>query len=134
MMKDENIPELSMDDIYNELTVDEYVNKPTLIPVFLKSRIVATVPFVNNLHVNGPSYLNDSGDMGLVRVNRGKLRGKLILLYEDEAYPKANHGRIISENEAYELCVIKGKYNLVKKFNIQPDWETVEKYGYDPME
>lgn len=116
------IEELSLDDV-DELSVNEYINRSTSIPIYDDDdKIIATIPFIPNFNVDGPSYLNDSGNMGLLRIRSGKLKGKLVLLFENEMYPSRNRGDVIDETEAYELCVLKGKLNLIKKFNIVPDY------------
>lgn len=101
----------------------KYINKPSLIPIMEEGEIIATIPFNPNLNLKGvPSYLNESCNMGIARINEGEHKNKLVLMYEDEFHPTSNRGHIISENDAYELCVNRGKYSVIKKYSIQPNY------------
>lgn len=120
-----------MKEILDELEGD-YMDKPSLIPVFRKGRKVTTVSFEHNLNMVGePSYVNEGGNLGLKRIERGKFSGRLVLMYEDEFYPTQNRGKFISENEAYDLCHGRGKNALIKKLDIHPDYEVDDDDGFD---
>lgn len=98
-------------------------NINTLIPILVNNAIVDTISFEPNLNLIGvPSYLNESCNMGLKRISDGKYKNKIVLMFEDEFHPKTNHAEFISEEKAYELCVNRGKYEIIKKYNIKPNY------------
>lgn len=111
-----------MSSILNENNRSNYTEKPSLIPIYVGNRIVTTIFFEENLNVGGPSYLNENCNMGLVRIDNGQFEGKLVLMYENEFYPSENRGGFITEKEAYELCLNRGKNNIIKKYDIQPEY------------
>lgn len=117
-----------MKQIMEELNGD-YMDNPSTIPLRVDGRVVTTLPFEPNLNcVDDPSYVNEGCNLGLKRIDDSvplkrideEYRGNLVLMFEDEFFPTQNHGRIISENEAYELCLKKGKNALIKKLDIRP--------------
>lgn len=90
------------------------------IPVYdKKNKIIAVEKFTPNLNIHGPSYINECCNMGLVRITKGKYKGSLAILYQDYWHPSTNHGTIISDNEAFEICQNRGKIHLIDKLQIQ---------------
>jgi len=90
------------------------------IPVYDKTNhIVSVENFKPNLNIRGPSYVNEGGNMGICRVSRGKYEGCLAVLYQSDVHPSCNHGEIISDNEAFELCQNRGKIHLIDQLRIQ---------------
>ena len=95
------------------------------IPIYTKKhdKIIAVIPlkqFKPNLNIgNTPGYNNESCNMGLIRIPQGKYKGNLAILYENECYPDTNWGEIISDHQAYELCINRGKTNIINKLNIE---------------
>lgn len=108
--------------ILEELKKDEMkYYTPSLIPIYRNGNIVASIPFDPNLSMrNVPSYINQSCEMGLGRIPEGKYEGQLVIMYEDEFFPSRTRGEFIDETEAYELCIERGKLNVIKKYNITP--------------
>lgn len=103
---------------------NNYSNKPSLIPIISNNKTVTTVKFEPNLNCNNkPSYLNEGGNIGLCRIQKGRYRNRLVIMYEDEFYPSCNHGEFITENDAYNLCISRGKNMVIKKLNINPNYE-----------
>lgn len=103
------------------IDVENYVNKPSLIPIYFGKQRITTVAFEPNLNVqNVPAYVNESCNMGIVRIEKGYYKNKLVIMYEDEFYPSHNMGEFISEDDAYDLCIKRGKNNIIKKYNISP--------------
>lgn len=89
----------------------------TLIPLYdKKHHIIATYTFKENLNVRGPRYLNEGANMGLIRDKQGNL----VLMYQHEEFPSSDHAEYISEEEAYELCLNRGKQCLVEELRITP--------------
>lgn len=90
------------------------------IPVYdNKNRIVSVEDFKPNLNIRGPDYLNEGGNMGLCRVSKGKYKNSLAILYQSEVHPSCNHGELISDHEAWELCYNRGKVHLIDKLHIE---------------
>ena len=90
------------------------------IPVIVDNRIVSVEEFNPNLNLwKKPSYCNEGGNLGLVRVSQGKYKGCLALLYQDEWYPSCNHGELISDHDAWELCQNRGKVHLIEQLGIE---------------
>ncbi len=96
-----------------------------LIPVYNKNnKKIGQTPFIDNLTFdNKPSYCNESGRLGLVRVRDGKYKNKLILLYYDEFFSSCSRGEFITEDEAYDLCLSRGKLQLTERLQINPSDE-----------
>ena len=95
-----------------------------LIPIlFGKRDIVGTVEFKPNLNLHGePAYMNEGCNIGIVRVPEGTYKGRLVYMIQDEFWPTANRAEFISEREAYELCVQRGKYDVIKEYDIKPEY------------
>lgn len=94
----------------------------TLIPLYSKTgHIIQTYKFKENLNLYGPRYLNEGANMGLLRDKKGRL----ILMYQHEEFPSSDHAEVLSENEAYELCLNRGKQCLVDALHITPQYEEV---------
>ena len=91
------------------------------IPVYDKHHnIIAVEQFKPNLnHWKKPSYMNEGGNLGLVRVTSGEHEGCLALLYQDDWYPSVNHGELISDHDAWELCQSRGKVHLIEQLRIE---------------
>jgi len=95
----------------------------TLIPVYDKrNHIIATYTFKPNLNVRGPRYLNEGANMGLIRDKTGKL----VLMYQHEEFPSCDRAEYITETEAYEICLNRGKQCLVEELHIIPSYSEVE--------
>lgn len=93
------------------------------IPVYHGNKIIATVPFEPNLNlIDEPAYVNGSENMGLARIPEGTYKGRLVIMFQNELYPMCNKAMFISDEKAYELCVNRGKYNVIHKFNIHPTY------------
>ncbi len=97
------------------------------IPVYNKNnKKIGQTIFIDNLTFdNKPSYCNESGRLGLVRVREGKYKNKLILLYYDEYFSSCSRGDFISEDEAYDICLSRGRLNLTEELNINPTEEVI---------
>lgn len=91
------------------------------IPVYNKNHVIVSVEeFKPNLNLHQvPSYLNESCNMGLVRISKGPYKNCLAVLYEHPFYPSCNRGEIISDNEAFEICQNRGKVHLIDQYKIQ---------------
>jgi hypothetical protein len=91
------------------------------IPVYDSQRhIIAVEEFEPNLNIkNVPNYLNEGGNMGLTRIKKGKYRGVLAILYENEIHPSSNFGELISDHDAWELCQSRGKVHLIEQLRIE---------------
>lgn len=91
----------------------------TLIPLYdTKGHIKETYTFKENLNIHGPRYLNEGANMGLIRDKKGRL----ILMYQHEEFPSSDHAEVLSEEEAYELCLNHGKQCLAEKLKLEPKW------------
>lgn len=92
------------------------------IPIYdSKRHIIAVEDFEPNLNIKDvPEYINEGGNMGITRIKKGKYRGVLAILYENEGHPSTNWGKLISDHDAWELCQNRGKISLIEKYNI--DW------------
>lgn len=89
----------------------------TLIPVYKRNReILGTYTFKQNLNVRGPRYLNEGCNMGLIR----DTQGNLVLMYQHEEFPSSDFAEYVSEDEAYELCLNRGKQCLVEELHLRP--------------
>ena len=92
------------------------------IPVYDKNnREVCVVEFTPNLNQNRkPSYVNEGGNLGLVRITEEcEHKGCLALLYQDDWYPSCNRGELISDHDAWVLCQMRGKVHLREKLGIE---------------
>lgn len=91
----------------------------TLIPLYdNRGHIKQTYTFKENLNIYGPRYLNEGANMGLIRDKKGRL----ILMYQHEEFPSSDHAEVVSEEEAYELCLNRGKQHLVEELHLTPMW------------
>ena len=96
----------------------------TLIPLYdNRGHIRETYLFKENLNIHGPRYLNEGANMGLIRDKQGRL----ILMYQHEEFPSSDHAEIVSEEEAYELCLNRGKQCLVESLHISPSYSGEER-------
>lgn len=87
-----------------------------------KTEIIGKVKFEDNLTLQGePAYMNEGGEIGLVRGEKGRLRKKLVFMYKDNFYPSSSFAFVISEDEAYEICRIRGRYSVIDKLDICAD-------------
>lgn len=108
----------------------KYSSKPSIIPVKVNKKTVTTMKFEPNLNLSsGPSYVNEGGNIGLARVPKGKYKDKLVFMYEDNYFPSRNYAEFISENDAYDLCISRGKNMIIKKLDIHPDYEEEQDEG-----
>lgn len=98
-----------------------------LIPIYNnKNQKVGQTPFIDNLTFDSkPAYCNESGRLGLVRVKDGKYKNRLVLLYYNEYFSSCSRGEFISEEEAYDICLSRGRLQLTERLNIHPAGEVV---------
>lgn len=100
---------------------ESYMEEASIIPIINNKKRVASVRFVPNLNLAGePSYVNEGGNMGLIRIKDGRFKDRLVVMYENEFYPSQNRGEFISEDDAYDLCLSRGKNVVIKRLNIHP--------------
>lgn len=102
-----------------------------LIPVYDKHmNLLTAVRFTDNLNLRDvPYYLNESENQGIIRIKEGKYTGKLVFMSQNDFYPSCNYARFITEEEAWERCVNRGKYNVIRKYDIQPEVQVLEEEG-----
>jgi len=90
------------------------------IPVYDNhNKIISVEEFKPNLNIRGPAYINEGCNMGICRITQGEYKGCLALLYQDMIHPSCNHGELISDNDAWELCKNRGKMHLIQEYNIE---------------
>lgn len=91
-----------------------------MIPVYDDQlHILRTVEFTDNLTLSHvPDYVNQNGLMGLKRLKRGRWEGCLVIMYYDKRYPSHSYAEFISEEEAYHVCLNRGKLELATQLGI----------------
>lgn len=91
----------------------------TKIPLYNnKEEIIGTVKFIDNLTLSSsPSYLNEGGQLGIKRLKTNQL----VYMYYDPVYPSASRAEFISEEDAYIMCLNRGKLAVVDKYKINPN-------------
>lgn len=70
---------------------------------------------------NAPSYENEGAHMGIERIEEGRYKGRLAVIYYNEAWTSSSFAEIVSEVEAYDLCFERGKFNVIEKLEINPN-------------
>lgn len=93
------------------------------IPLYNGSdEILGTVSFEDNLTLSSmPSYVNEGGRVGIKRLSNSRL----VWMYYDPVFPSASRAEYISEEDAYEECLNRGRLNVVELYNICPEYEGV---------
>ncbi len=90
------------------------------VPIYNKHHeIIQVVEHSKNLNIQGPSYINEGGNMGLIRITEGKYKGCLAILYQYPLHPSCNRGELISDHDAWEICQNRGKISLIHSLNIE---------------
>lgn len=91
-----------------------------LIPVYDdQRRIIETVTFIDNLTLSdAPDYVNENGQLGLTRKD-----GVLYRMYYSDDYPNTSYAYEVTEEEAYEICLNRGRLYLVDELQITPDYK-----------
>ena len=91
-----------------------------------RGEILRVVTFEDNLTLpSSPPHVNEGGQIGIKRLNKGEYKDKLVFMYYDPLFPSGSHASFISEEEAYTMCLNRGKLNVVEKYDITPDYEEV---------
>lgn len=93
------------------------------IPLYDENRrIIRTVKFVDNLTIDTPPYqvLERGCGVGLKRLKKGKYQGMLVLMKYDYWNPTGSEAEFISEDEAYELCLNRGRAKLIEELGLMP--------------
>lgn len=85
-------------------------------------KIIGTVEFEDNLTLrNVPDYVNMNARIGIKRLDEsyGKLEGELVIMFLDTYCPKSSYAEIITQKEAYQYCLNRGKLDLASKLDLQ---------------
>ena len=91
------------------------------LPVIENNKTLMYVDFKPNLNLSGvPAYVNEGGAIGLKRIHKGKYKGKLVFMYRDLYFPSSSFANFIDEEEAYDLCFQRGKFELINRLKIKP--------------
>ena len=99
------------------------------VPIYDENhRIIRTVEFVDNLTLNHPPYQIQEGwcSVGLKRLNKGRYKDMLVLMFYDNFFPSCSHAEFISEEAAYELCLNRGKSSVIEEYDIHPCYDEGE--------
>ena len=93
-----------------------------LVNVMKDDKKLFKTTFVDNLSMQGkPAYLNEGGLEGIKRIKTGRYKDRLIYMFVCEAYPRCSFGVFVSEEDAYDLCVSRGKSCLVDVLGLMLD-------------
>lgn len=81
-----------------------------------KLEIICTVPFKDNLTLNHvPEYVNMNGYMGITRLETDEL----VIMYYDKNYPANSYAEIVTEKEAYKICLNRGRLDVAKELKLE---------------
>lgn len=95
-----------------------------LVPLKIDDKIVDTVEFHDNLTLeNVPDYVNFNFRIGITRLNAGKYRGKLVVMFYSELYEHTSYASLVSEEEGYLICLKRGKLDVAEVLGINPEFE-----------
>lgn len=76
------------------------------IKIYEDNKVIGLVKFVNNLTLEDvPDYVNENGELGIKRVNMGRLDNEIVLMTYDSVNPDSSYAEVITEKEAYEWCL-----------------------------
>lgn len=78
--------------------------------------LIGTVPFKDNLTLShAPDYVNMNGYMGIRRL----CNDEIVLMYYDKHYPSRSYAERIDEEEAYRVCLRRGRLDVAKELGLE---------------